>query len=107
MDAIADGALGADHRPTYCSAVRTHSRRQAAPGDGISRLPGHHSSCRSVLTGSCGSRGGTGTAYWSVSLSERQVDLEELARRNYYERSAVVATIITARQHPRRRVLRV
>jgi hypothetical protein len=27
MDTVADGALGSDHRSTYCSAVRTHSRR--------------------------------------------------------------------------------
>ena len=26
MDAVADGPLGADYRPTYCSAVSTHSR---------------------------------------------------------------------------------
>ena len=43
----------AQHR----SSVRTHSRRQAAPGDGLPIVPGHHSARRSVLTGSCGSRG--------------------------------------------------
>jgi hypothetical protein len=51
------------------------------PEMGYRSLPGHHSARRSVLTGSCGSRGGTGAVYWSVPLSKRQVDPEELARR--------------------------
>ena len=90
-----DGPLGADHRPANCSAVRTHSRRQAAPGDGLPILPGHYPAGQSVLTGSHGGRSGAGASYRSVSLSERQVDPEELARRNSCEHSAIIATAST------------
>ncbi len=48
-----------------------------------------------------------GTANRSVSLSERQVDPEELSRRAFSRCSAAVAATNTARQHSRRRVLRV
>src|SRR5260370_28504164 len=107
MDAIADGPLGTDHRSTPPPTVRTHSLRQAAPGDGLSVLPGDHPARRSVLTGSHGSRGGAGAAYGTVSLPKRQVDSEKLARCDSSYRSATIVAATSARQHTRRRVLRV
>src|SRR5215471_21064013 len=107
MDAIADGTLGADHRPAHCPSFLTHPRRQAAPGDGLPILPGHYPAGRSLLTGSHGSRGGASTPYGSVPLPERQVDPEELARCTSAHNSAYAVDATSARQHPWRRVLRV
>ena len=39
-----------DHRPAHSASVRTHPGRQATPGDGLSRLPGHHPAGRAVLS---------------------------------------------------------
>src|SRR5215472_12608572 len=107
MDAVANGALGADHRPADCSAVRTHSRRQAAPGDGLPVLPGHYPAGRSVLTGSHGGSSGARTPYGSVPLPECQVDPEELARCPSAHSPVHDIAATSARQHPWRRVLRV
>ena len=49
MDAFAHGALGGNHRPQHGAAVRADHGRQAAPGDGLSRLPGHHPAGGKVL----------------------------------------------------------
>ena len=44
-------------------------------------LSWHHSPSAAVLSATHGSRGGTGATRPGLSLSEREVDLEELARR--------------------------
>ena len=46
-------------------------------------------------------------SYRSVPLSKRQVDPEELARRDSSEYSGAISATASARQHRRRRVLRV
>ncbi len=73
-----------EHRPKSHQAhpvVRARPERETAPGDGLPLLSRHHSPGAAVFDATHGSRGGTGTAGPSLSLSERQVDLEELARR--------------------------
>ncbi len=50
MDSLPYGALGGVYRPAHSAAVRTHPRRQAPPGDGLSWLPGHYSTGRTILT---------------------------------------------------------
>jgi hypothetical protein len=77
--AFADGELGAQHRSQHGAVVRTNPARQAAPGNGLPLLSGHHSLGAAVLCATHGSRGGTGAAGQGLSLSEREVDLEELA----------------------------
>src|ERR1700678_1469365 len=79
MAAITDGELGAQHRSQHRSVVRPNPELEAAPGDGLSLLSGHHSPGAAVLCATHGSRGGTGAARQGLSLSEREVDLEELA----------------------------
>src|SRR5271166_6212704 len=81
MAAIADGELGAQHRPPHGPVVRANPEREAAPGDGLPLLSRHHSPGAAVLSATHGGRSGTGTPRAGVSVSEREVDLEELARR--------------------------
>jgi hypothetical protein len=106
MDSIAHGALGAVHRPAHCPSVRTHSRRQAAPGDGLPFLSGDHSTSWPVLIVSRGSCCGTSTRNRSLPLSEREVDFEKLARCRAACGASSIAATATARQHPRPGVLR-
>ena len=80
MAALAHGELGPQHRSAHGAVVRTNPEREAAPGDGLPFLPGHHSLGAAVPCATHGGRGGTSAAGQSVSLSEREVDLEELAR---------------------------
>src|SRR5208283_2368944 len=79
--AFADGELGAQHRLQYGAVVRANPEREAAPGDGLPLLSRHHSPGAAVLEATHGSGSGTGTTCPGLSLSEREVDLEELARR--------------------------
>jgi transposase len=81
MASIADGELGAQHRSQHGPVVRANPEREAAPGDGLPLLSRHHSPGAAVLRATHGSRSGTGTTRPGLSLSEREVDLEELARR--------------------------
>ena len=67
--------------PQHGAVVRTNPERQAAPGDGLPLLSRHHSPGAAVLGATHGSRGGTGAPRPGLSLSECEVDLEELARR--------------------------
>jgi transposase len=106
MDSIAHGALGAVHRPAHCSSVRTHSRRQAAPGDGLPFLSGDHSTSWPVLIVSRGSCFGTSTRNRGLPLSEREVDFETLARCRAAGGASSIAATTAARQHPRPGVLR-
>jgi hypothetical protein len=59
-----------------------------------------HPPCRSVLPGSHGSCGRACTDHGLVPLSKRQVDPEELARRNSSERSTAAVLAASTRQHP-------
>ena len=95
MDALAHGALGADHRPAHGATVRADHGRQAAPGDGLSRLSGHHPAGRKVLAAARGSGRRTRAAHRSVPLQKRRIDSEELARSG--------APAVTAAMPPRRR----
>lgn len=61
----------------WAQAIGQHTARlferilaDKPPGDGLRSCLGIISARRSVLTGSCGSRGGTAATYWSVSLSD-------------------------------------
>ena len=81
MASIADGELGAQHRSQHGAVVRANPEREAPPGDGLPLLSRHHSLGAAVLPATHGSRGRTGPARPGVPLSEREVDLEELARR--------------------------
>jgi hypothetical protein len=45
-----------DHRPQHSAAIRADHERQAAPGDGLSRLPGDHPIGGQILRPTCGSR---------------------------------------------------
>jgi len=79
MDAVEDGELGGAASVPTPPVVRTNPERQATPGDGVPLLSRHHSPGAAVLCATRGSRGGTGTARQGLSLSEREVDLKELA----------------------------
>ena len=107
MDALAHGPLGANHWPPHGAIVRADHERQAASGDGISRLPGHHPAGRRstrrnawkrlpsarLLTGAC--------RYKSVeSILKNSLDRVPLS-------SATARFHAAARQHPRLGVLRV
>src|ERR1039458_8717799 len=81
MPPITDGELGAQHRSQHGPVVRANPEREAAPGDGLPLLSRHHSPGAAVLGTTHGSRGGTGPPRPGLSLSEREVDLKELARR--------------------------
>src|ERR1019366_7419558 len=81
MASIADGELGAQHWSQHGPVVRANPERETTPGDGLPLLSRHHSSGAAVFGTTHGSRGGTGTPRPGLSLSEREVDLEELARR--------------------------
>jgi hypothetical protein len=78
---VADGELGTQHWSEHGPVVRAHPERKTAPGDGLPLLSRHHSHGAAVFDATHGSRCGTGTPRPGVSLSEREVDLEELARR--------------------------
>jgi hypothetical protein len=52
---------------------------EGAPGDGLSRLFGHHSPGAAVLGAARGSRSTTGIAGQGLPVSEREVHPEELA----------------------------
>jgi DNA replication protein DnaC len=91
--------------PAHGRVVRAHPQRKAAPGDGLSILSWHHSSDATVLSRAHGSRRGASDPRSCLSLSEREVDPEELARRG----SVVSSTSFCAayaRQPSRRRLLR-
>src|SRR5580704_4336982 len=106
MDPLPYGALGGVHRPAHSAFVRTYTRRQATPGDGLSRLPGHHPAGREVLTYTHGSCCRAGTAHRSVSLSECEVDSQERARSAAaWTSSSAASSTVTTQQHPRRGVL--
>src|SRR6202042_1520084 len=108
MDSFSYGALGGVHRPAYGAFVRTNPRRQATPGDGLSRLPGYHPAGWAVLTGSHGSRCRAGAAHRSVPLPEREVDFEECAGpTTARDADSAARPTLAARQHPRRGVLRI
>jgi hypothetical protein len=81
MAAIADGELGTQHRSQHGPVVRVNPEREAAPGNGLPLLSRYHSPGAAVLPATHGSRGGTGITRPGLPLSEREVDLEELARR--------------------------
>src|ERR1019366_8663482 len=88
------------------NTVRANPKREAAPGDGLPLLPRHHSPGAAVLSATHGSRGGTGTPRPGLSLSEREVDLEELARRGSLISAATRLPTSDPRQCTRRRLLR-
>src|ERR1700745_1998822 len=59
--AFAYGELGTQHRSAYGAVVRTNPEREAASGNGLPLLSGHHSLGAAVLGATHGSSGGTGT----------------------------------------------
>ena len=81
MAAFAHGELGTQHRSEHGAVVRENPEREAPPGDGLSFLSRHHSLGAAVLCATDGSRCRTGATRRGVPVSEREVDLEELARR--------------------------
>src|SRR5438094_5530851 len=106
MDAFAHGALGRIDRPQHGAPVRADHERLAAPGDGLSRLPGYHPAGRKILDTTRGGGCRTSFAHRSVPLQKRRIDSEELTRSS----AAILTTTrhyTAARQHPRFRVLRV
>src|SRR5258706_14681337 len=109
MDAFAHGPLGSDHRSSYCALVRANHERKAASRDGLSRLPGHHTTGREVFGAARGSGGRACVAHRRVPLQEHRIDPEKLSRPG--AAATVVAVTIgstaAARQHPRCRVLRI
>ena len=68
------------HWAGHRAVVRADHERQAAPGDGVSRLPGPYPAGGEVLGRTRGSRLGACVAHRGVPLQERRVDPEELAR---------------------------
>jgi hypothetical protein len=66
--------------PQHGAAVRADHERQAASGDGLSRLPGHHPAGGKVLAAARGSGLRTCVAHRRLPLQKRRIDLEELAR---------------------------
>ena len=109
MDALAHGALGANDRPAHRAAVRADHGRQAAPGDGLSRSAWASSgwprstrrhAWKPPRSGHCSPARAATTA--SKSILKNSLDQQPLPSLA----AAIVATA-TARQHPRRGVLRV
>ena len=80
VDAFAHGALGRADRAAHRSTLREDPRREAASGDGLSIVSGHHPTRREILGGQDGSGRRSGTADRRVPLPEREIDSEELAR---------------------------
>lgn len=80
MDAVADAALGTNHRAEHHTTVRADHGRQAASGDGLSCLPGAHPASRKVLAGPHGGRRRTGRADRRVPVSQCRIDSEKLTR---------------------------
>src|SRR6266700_672404 len=108
MAALADGAVGGEDRATYRATVGADHGRQTTSGDGVSRLPGDHSTGREVHPSAHGGSGRTCAADGRVPLPQYRLDSEELPGP---ATPAGVAgrtggNAYAARQHSRRRVLR-
>src|SRR5208283_94573 len=71
MAAIADGELGTQHWSQHGPVVRANPEREAAPGNGLPLLSGHHSLGAAVLPATHGGGGGTSITRPGLSLSER------------------------------------
>src|ERR1039458_9072145 len=100
MDTLPHGALGGNHRPQHGATVRADHERLAAPGNGLSRLPGYHPAGRKILDTTRGGGCRTSLAHRSVPLQKRRIDSEELTR----SRTAILTTTrhyTAARQPPR------
>lgn len=78
--ALAHGELGTQDRSAHGAVVRTNPQRKAPPGNGLPFLSRHHSLGAAVFGATHGSRCRTSHPRPGVSLSEREVDPEELAR---------------------------
>src|SRR5215469_3030906 len=77
---IAHGELGAQYWSPHGPVIRNHLARETSSRDGLSLLSGHHSAGRAVLPTTHRSRCRTSHSSSSLSLSEREIDLEELTR---------------------------
>jgi transcriptional regulator with XRE-family HTH domain len=99
VDTFAYGALGEADRTEHRAALCEDLGREAASGDGLSIVFGHHPTGRKVFSGQDGSGRRSRTTDRSLPLPEREIDPEKLARPTATHRITFISSSASARQH--------